>query len=185
MRWGGRADYARWSSNQGLEQWWDERTKLVAALVPASSRVIEFGAGRRQLEKFLSPGCVYTPSDLVDRGPGTIVCDLNQRPLPDLSGVAPEVAVFGGVLEYIRDVAALIQWLEAAGVTTIVASFDPAPANLSLIGRYRESCRRSYFGYMNQLTEKELVGLFKAAGFQCAVRQTWTTQILLQFRKSL
>src|SRR5690348_9570014 len=74
MRWSGTADHARWSSPGGLEEWWVERTGILAQLLPAGSRVIEFGAGRRQLEKLLPNGCTYIPSDLVDRGPGTIVC---------------------------------------------------------------------------------------------------------------
>lgn len=183
MRWSGQADYKRWSSTQGLEEWWDERTKTIAKLVPANSRIIEFGAGRRQLERFLPAGCTYTPSDLVDRGVGTIVCDLNQRPLPGLSGVAPEVAVFGGVLEYIRDVAGLARWLADSGVSTVITSFDPVGAGLGIVGRYRESGRRSYYGYMNQLTEEDLAGIFKTAGFDCAGRQHWTRQVIFEFRK--
>ncbi len=63
------SDYKRWSSSESLEMWWDERTRVIAGLVRPDSRVIEFGAGRRQLEKFLPASCRYTPSDLVDRGP--------------------------------------------------------------------------------------------------------------------
>lgn len=183
MAWLGRADYKRWTSPQGLEEWWDERTKQIATLVPAGSRVVEFGAGRRQLEKYLPPSCAYTPSDLVDRGPGTIVCDLNQRPLPDLSQLAPQVAVFGGVLEYIRDVPSLLQWLAASGVKTCIASFDPVPVGLGILGRHREAARRTYYGYRNRLTEEELVRSFAVAGFARIQRQTWTTQVISRFQR--
>ena len=179
----GRSDYKRWSSSRGLEEWWDERTKAIAKLVPAGSRVIEFGAGRRQLETLLPVGCTYTASDLVDRGAGTLVCDLNRRPLPDLSHVTPDVSVFGGVLEYIRDVPALIRWLADAGVKTCVVSFDPLPIGLGILGRYRKSVQRFYYGYMNSLTEKELLRSFEAAGFISIQRQTWTTQVIFQFRR--
>ena len=101
----GRADYRRWKALQHHEQWWDERTEEMARLIPPGSIIIEFGAGRRQLERFLPPGCKYVPSNLVDRGPGTIVCDLNRLPLPDLRHLCLNVAVFGGVLEYVADVA--------------------------------------------------------------------------------
>jgi hypothetical protein len=145
--------------------------------------VIEFGAGRRQLERWLPPGCDYIPSDLVDRGAGTLVCDLNRRPLPDLRRLGPEVAVFGGVLEYIRDVGALARWLAREGITTCVASFDPAPANAGLIARLRERFRRAYWGYMNGLTEERLLDSFEAAGFTCVDRQTWTGQVILRFSR--
>src|ERR1700752_3654962 len=78
------SDFSRWTSTRNLESWWDARTEQIARLVPDKSRVVEFGAGRRQLQRFLSPSCVYVPSDLIDRGSGTFVCDLNRRPLPDL-----------------------------------------------------------------------------------------------------
>jgi len=175
-----RPDYARWTSPRGLEESWDERTRQIAKLVPAGARVIEFGAGRRQLERFLPLGCTYTPSDLVDRGPGTIVCDLNHRPLPVLSHLAPEVGVFGGVLEYLRDVPGLAQWLADTGVRTCVASFDPVPSGLGIVDRYRESIRRANNGYMNALTEDQLLRAFEAAGFVCVERRTWTRQIILR-----
>jgi hypothetical protein len=176
----GRPDYTRWTSPNGLEEWWDERTALIAKFVPAGAKVIEFGAGRRQLEKLLPAGCTYTPSDLVDRGPGTIVCDLNQRPLPALVHVAPEVGVFGGVLEYVRDVPGVIRWLADAGVKTCVASFDPVPSGLGLVDRYREWVRRYGNGYMNGLTEDGLLRIFEEAGFVCTERQTWARQVLLR-----
>ena len=189
-RWLGRPDYRRWASPSGLDGWWNERTMMLAGLVPAGSRVIEFGAGRRQLETFLPAACRYTPSDLVDRGAGTIVCDLNRRPLPDLSRVAPEVAVFGGVLEYVRDVPALLRWLAGAGVTTCVASFDVVPQGLGIIGQLRESARRSYNGYVTDLREAQLLRAFETAGFTCTERRTctmpnprWSSQIILQFRR--
>jgi hypothetical protein len=184
MRTVGRADYARWSSPQGLEEWWDERTKVLAGLVPAGSIVIEFGAGRRQLEKLLPADCTYTPSDLVERGPGTLVCDLNRRPLPSLSHLAPDVAVFGGVLEYIRDLAGVAAWLAASDVKTCILSFDPVPAGTGRVGLYRELNRRAYFGYMNNLTEKELLYSFDLAGYVCIQRQTWTRQIIFKFTRT-
>jgi len=178
----GRADYKRWASSNGLEAWWEERTQQLAALVPVGSRIIEFGAGRRQLEQLLPADCTYTPSDLVVRGPGTLVLDLNTRPLPALPQI-PEVAVFGGVLEYISDVRGLVQWLADSGVTLCVASFDPAPKELGHIARYRELNRRLYYGYMNHLTEDQLVQAFEAAKFRCVHRQTWTKQVIFQFHR--
>jgi len=179
----GRADFKRWSSPQGLESWWDERTQMLARLVPAGSRVIEFGAGRRQLEKYLSADCTYIPSDLTDRGPGTIVCDLNKRPLPDLSDQAPTVAVFGGVLEYVKDVKSLIAWLAETGVHTFVLSFDAMPAGLTLYGALKERRRRLHFGYMNSLTGAEVKALFSAVGMRCVVERRWTTQCVYRFAR--
>lgn len=177
----GRADYRRWSSPEGLEPWWDERTKVLAAFIPNGERIIEFGAGRRSLERYLPPGCSYTPSDLTDRGPGTIVCDLNQRPFPDLRRVAPSVAVFGGVLEYVKDVPSLVDWLVDSGLRTVVLSFDAMPAGLGWYGQLRERRRRLFFGYMNHLTDHQLRTALERAGFQCVQQRAWTTQRLYRF----
>jgi hypothetical protein len=178
-----RSDYRRWTSAEGLEEWWSARTDIIAELVPQGSRVIEFGAGRRYLEQHLPLGCTYTPLDLVDRGPGTIVCDLNRRPLPDLRDRAFDVAVFAGVLEYLRDVPSLVAWLGSLGVATAIVSFDPVPVGLSLTGRIREQRRRLYFGYMCNLTEAELVRCFEAAQMRCVEKRPWTHQVILRFEK--
>jgi hypothetical protein len=177
----GRPDYGRWSSAEGLEPWWDQRTIQLARLVPAGTRVMEFGAGRRTLEACLPAGCTYTPSDLVDRGPGTIVCDLNCRPLPDLRPHAFDVAVFGGVLEYVSDVQRLAKWLADSGIGQVVASYDAVPANGHWLARWRERGRRGYFGYMSSLSAAQLVAAFAAHGFGCVERQMWTTQGIYRF----
>lgn len=180
----GHADHGRWNSPEGLEQWWDERTKLLADWIPSGTRVIEFGAGRRRLEAFLPQDCVYIPSDLTDRGPGTIVCDLNQRPLPDLRSVAPSVAVFSGVLEYVKDIPTLVEWLVESGVRTFVLSFDPVPAGLSWYGMVRERRRRLFFGYMNLVTQSQLCSIFERAGLTRTREEVWTTQRLYSFERS-
>jgi hypothetical protein len=174
-------DYQRWSSPGGLEEWWDERTQALGSLVPPGSIVLECGAGRRQLEKYLPAGCRYIPSDLVDRGPGTIVCDLNRRPLPALNDVAPTVAVFSGVLEYVREPQSVVSWLVSSGVRTFVLSFDAMPANAVWYQVFRERRRRLQCGYMNNLTHSDLVTILVKAGLECAEEQTWTRQRLYRF----
>ena len=106
-----KTDRRRWADPDSLYASWEPRNKQVAALVPKNSRVIEFGAGKRVLERYLDPSCTYVPSDVVDRGPGTILCDLNQRPLPALGSDVYDVAVLSGVLEYVRDVPSMLDWL--------------------------------------------------------------------------
>ena len=121
----GRSDYKRWGDPGNLEAWWETRTQKLAAMVPTNARVIEFGAGKRALERYLAPTCSYVASDLVERGPDTFVCDLNRRPLPDLHSLHANVAVFAGVLEYVRDVPAVVAWL-SDHVRYCVASYAVA-----------------------------------------------------------
>ena len=98
-----KTDYGRWADARSIYASWEPRTEMAADLVPNHSRVIEFGAARRALEKYLDPSCTYTASDLVDRGLGTIVCDLNERPLPGPRRRRLRRRGMMGVLEYVRD----------------------------------------------------------------------------------
>src|SRR4249919_694547 len=81
----GVSDVERWRDLRNHERDWEERTRLIAGLVPKGSCVIEFGAGGRVLGSYLGKTCTYIPADLVRRSPETVICDLNVRPLPDLS----------------------------------------------------------------------------------------------------
>jgi methyltransferase family protein len=174
-----QSDYQRWTTSGSLETWWDTRTEKIAQLIPHNTRVIEFGAGRRQLEKFLDRSCSYIPSDLTDRGPGTIICDLN-RPLPDLRYVQADVAVFSGVLEYVRDLEALIKWLSVQ-IPFCIASYTYVAPNQNVMQRIRDRFDRLYYGYMHNYTEEELVHLFNRWGFVCTTKDTWTSQRIFLF----
>jgi len=175
-----RSDYPRWTNLDNYETWWDSRTEKIARLIPPTSRVIEFGAGRRQLEKHLDPTCTYVPSDLVDRGLGTFVCDLNRRPLPHLRHLSVDTAVFGGVLEYVHDLESLVEWL-AHHVSLCVASYACVPPGKGIVRRLRGRFDRFYYGYMNSYGEEEMVDLFQRAGFRCIARDPWTSQRVFLF----
>jgi hypothetical protein len=175
-----RSDYQRWTNLDNYEEWWDARTAKIARLIPSTSRVIEFGAGRRQLEKFLEPTCTYVPSDIVDRGPGTFVCDLNQRRLPDLSHLNVDTAVFSGVLEYLHDLESLVEWL-ARHVSLCVASYACVPPGKRIFQRLRDRFNRFYYGYMSSYGEEDLIDLFRRAGFRCIARDPWNSQRVFLF----
>jgi len=178
-----RSDYKRWTDLENLYAWWDTRTEKLARLVPPGSRVLELGAGRRQLERFLDPSCVYFPSDLAAHDSDTIVFDLNVRPLPNLRHIQADVAVLGGVLEYIRDVPSLAQWLSGQARVT-VASYDYVKSRPLTWERLVELLRRSYSGYLNSYTTRELAAIFARAGLQWVKTDTWNSQQLFVFASS-
>lgn len=173
-------DRRRWVDPRSLHANWEPRTKRVAALVPDNSRVIEFGAGNRVLERYLDPSCTYVPSDMVDRGPGTIVFDLNQRPLPGLGQNVYDVAVLIGVLEYLRDVPSVLDWLTKY-VSMCVLACAPKKVNgyspraiLERVGRLRDGC-------MNNYREDEIRSLFHERGFELVQDEDWEKQRLYVF----
>lgn len=175
-----KTDHKHWASPTSLHPSWELRTKMAAALVPKNSRVIEFGAGNRVLEKYLDTSCIYTASDLVERGPGTIVFDLNNRPLPDLGTDTYDVAVLIGVLEYVRDVPSVLDWL--AKLTPVcVLGCAPAEAKGFSVRGIREAIRRLWAGWMNSYEEDELLGLFRERGYVMVQDERWEKQRLFLF----
>ena len=181
----GRSDYERWADPSNLEAWWESRTQKLAPMIPVGTRVLEFGAGRRRLEAYLDSSCTYMASDLVERGPDTFVCDLNRRPLPDLDALRPDVAVFAGVLEYIRDVPSLIDWLSAHVRYCVVsyALIDRSRFARSPIAGARRTYWRTYHGYMNAYSEPELLALFAQSRFACLRADGWNDQRIFLFEK--
>ena len=167
----GKSDYQRWENEQNLSAAWDSRTKQIADLVEPGKSIIEFGAGRLVLKEFIPGNCSYTPSDLVDRGYGTIVCDLNSTTLPDLQKF--DIAVFSGVLEYIYDVPRLILYLSSY-VDVIIASYAVTDTNES---------DRHMLGWVNDYSSATFAKLFANAGFQWEREQTkkWEQQLIYKF----
>lgn len=177
-----RSDNERWGNEANLEQWWETRTIKLAAFVPKGARVIEFGAGRCRLPLHLDPSCVYFASDLVPRIPGTIVCDLNKRPLPDLAHLQLDATFFAGVMEYIADLPALATWLGTQARLCVV-SYDAVKAGRWTPARVAELSRRKYFGYMSDYEAPEFVQIFEAAGFRLVRSDRWETQTLYAFER--
>ena len=167
----GGSDYRRWAGSRSLSTDWDSRTERIARLIPPGATVLEFGAGRMTLRNQLPEGCKYTPSDLVDRGSGTIVCDLNT---PDLPAFPPhDVAVFSGVLEYVNDIEYLIANV-GKPFNIIIASYcdrEQVPGRV---------VRRSK-GWVNDHTSEGFQEVFLRLGFRCDHVEGWQRQKIYRF----
>ena len=170
-KYGGGSDYRRWEGCSGLSADWDSRTEQIAMLIPPRTSVLEFGAGRMVLKKFLPQGCTYTPSDLVDRGAGTVVFDLNAREFPEFP--PHDVAVFSGVLEYVNDIPHLVSHLSRL-VGMIIASYAGTDEHPDIKER-RSS------GWVNDYSSKGLQEVFWAAGFRPDQIVTWRSQTIYRF----
>ncbi|MGA2507460.1 MAG: methyltransferase domain-containing protein [Chitinispirillaceae bacterium] len=176
-----RTDYKRWKNSNKFEEWWRSRSEKISQIIPKNSRVIEFGAGCRWLERYLDRSCVYLPSDLIDRGSGTIICDLNKRPLPDFQYLNVDVAVFSGVIEYINDLPSVIQWLSNFTISC-AASYECVKSPPHTVSRFVETFKRRYSGFVNTYNEEELISLFNKYGFVCLKKITWDTQKVFLFK---
>jgi hypothetical protein len=177
-----KTDYNRWADTRNIFASWESRTQRAAALVAHHSRVIEFGAGKRVLERHLDQSCTYTPSDIVDRGPGTIVCDLNQRPLPVLGDGVYDVAVLMGVLEYVRDMPSVLDWLTEL-VPTCVLSYACARGSRYSPRRALGAAGRLKAGWLNSYRGDEIRSLFGERGFAQLHEEGWHDQRLFVFSR--
>jgi len=176
----GGSDLSRWSNSGNLLEEWQPRTATLAKWIPKGSRVIEFGAGNRKLQPMLDASCTYFASDLVEKPGVTLVCDLNKKPLPNLSEISPEIAVFSGVLEYIHDLPTLAAWL-ATHVNKCLVSYSCVDTRGGALRRIRGAYQRANHGWVNNYTEPQIVEIFHEVGFQCTDKDHWKDQRLFLF----
>ena len=167
----GGSDLKRWGRREALFEGWDGRTERIASLVAPGASVIEFGAGRMVIRDYLPEGCKdrYTPSDIVDRGPGTLICDLNADLPPDFG--RHDVAIFSGVLEYLNDVPALISCLYQH-TDQIIASYAATESN--------KRSRRAR-GWVNDFSSRDFVKIFENVGYICSHSEKWRSQMIYKF----
>ncbi|WP_333837557.1 hypothetical protein [Novosphingobium sp.] len=89
-----------------LQDRWDRRMRQAAAWLANEPAVVDIGCGHMGLREHLAPTTRYVPVDIVDRGPGTVLHDLNgPGPLPVFGEPA---AALLGVVEYVEDVPRLL-----------------------------------------------------------------------------
>lgn len=165
------SDLDRWSNVKNLKEDWNERTIMISELIDEGLVVLEFGAGRLTLKNHLR-NCKYIPSDLVDRGENTIVCDLN-RELPNIPEV--DVIVFSGVLEYIHDLEKLISFLSLK-TSSFVLSYA--------VSDYNKNDRRRH-GWVNDYSKIKLESIFESNGFKLEQSSRWEDQIINKFISNL
>jgi hypothetical protein len=171
-----QTDFRRWSDINKLSCGWESRNPVIASMIEPNSKILEFGAGTMTLPKYLPENCTYIPSDIFERVPGILVCDLNAGDIPLLPKV--DVVAFSGVLEYINDVQRIINHLQGI-CNTIVASYA-----ICTMKKPEEIKLRRSAGWINDYTEEEFLKIFRNSGFVCVKKTTWTNQIVCKFIKT-
>lgn len=166
-----KSDVERWKEKEALFEDWNERTKLMAQYVPENTSLLEFGAAKLALKQFLPKSVNYTPSDIVDRGEGTIVCDLNTKDYPEFNN--QDIIFFSGVLEYIFDVPHVIQFL-ASKTNKFIISY-------CTFNHFSNEDNRKINGWVNTYTDKEIIDIFESNAFKLIERDTWREQSIYVF----
>jgi hypothetical protein len=169
----GRTDTRRWARHASFDAAWVSRQQLMAGWVRPFDVVIDVGSGPRAFERELPAGCRYLPVDVVPRGPGSVVCDLNRDRLPDLQG---DFVLMSGVLEYLHDVPGVLAWT-ARTASRGAASY----ASSELFPDRRE--RRAH-GWVNEHTEAEVRQMLRAAGWDVVEDVEWANQRVYRLQAS-
>jgi hypothetical protein len=150
-----RTDKRRWSKVATEVPPWDQRNKLIGALIPAGSSVLDLGCGAMTLKGWLPPGCVYQPCDVVQSAPEVILCDFNEGLYPALDRQFDYV-VCSGVLEYMRAPLEFLQRISGYG-SKVILSYNPVRAGEGKMARLAG-------GWLNHMSQPELESLFRDAG---------------------
>ncbi|GAB2778717.1 hypothetical protein [Salinimicrobium soli] len=168
---GKKTDYERWQAEEHLFQDWNERTCIMGNMVEPDSKVIEFGAGNMVLRDLLPEGCEYTPSDLIQRNPSVLKCDLNKKIPFDLAGF--DTAVFSGVLEYVYDIAFVFAQLNPK-IKKVVLSYSCT--DISKANRLEN-------GWLSDYTKGELMEIFDSNSYKIVEYREWRNQSIFKLLK--
>lgn len=165
------SDPDRWLKKESYSPNWDERTRILADMITPYESVLEFGCGLQALRRYLPTWTRYTGVDLSDKFGASMICDLNSEKLPDFP--PHDVAVFGGVLEYVLDVPRIIKVLSDGVVDSVVLSYavcwDPSS----------HPWRRSN-GWVNDYHLADLLEMFGQVGGVFRRTEVWHGQYLMR-----
>jgi hypothetical protein len=146
---------------------WSTRTPMIARMLEGCVSVADVGCGFMGLKRFLAPETRYVPVDVVSRGEGTIVVDLNREPMPPID---VEAWAMAGLIEYILDVPALLASLSGVVVVSYNAvDLCPAP--------------RRQHAWVNDFSVAEVEAMFADAGFVPERREVFGYQMIWRFRR--
>lgn len=170
------SDIAHWAQLSNHDPNWENRSRLVSSLMVSQETVLEFGAGRKYLKNLLPSGCTYLHSDCVDRGDGTIICDLNTRPLPPFPEA--DCVVLCGTIEYVNDPASFLSQVSLICkrlVVSYVCAIDPTLRN-------EISVRRS-LGWVNDYSQTQFIEMVERSGFRLTqILNYQDSQKIFEFR---
>jgi hypothetical protein len=141
-----------WKDIERFPEAWSARIELMAAFAPPGSTVVDVGCGPMRLRRYLRD-CTYIPLDYCDRGPGTIVCDLNKEPLPKLE---VDCIFVSGCLEYLERPHAFIAQV-ATCCRLCIISYCATDHVSNVAFRARNA-------WVNHLSQQEVLESFRAAG---------------------
>lgn len=123
----------------GKDVEWKLRTGVIAGLIkqfqakiPVNS-ILDVGGGLCNLYKYLSEKTEYVSIDIKPYSDKTVVCDLNNDPLPDLHKF--DIIVLQGILEYVETPMSLLKSLKRYGNRAIL-TYRKAPSKVKRLNQF-------------------------------------------------
>jgi len=153
----------RWVNDLSYHETWNARTEKMATFIPRNTKsLLELGAGMCHLKTLLPPTISYTPSDIIDRGDGSIIMDFNEDEWCITESY--DVVFASGVFEYVIELEKFIEYLGTI-TNTIICSY----ALMNDI----DSDTLQLNGWKNNFTQQEFQKLFKDTDFYVDGRKSW------------
>lgn len=118
--------------------------------------VVDYGAGKMYLQKYLVPDVKYYPVDYIRRNERTILCDLNQGVFPDIRS---DAAICSGVLEFIYTAGQLLTHVCEHTAKMIILSYLGVDDFPDVDGRRASA-------YVSDLSERQIIALMESKGFE-------------------
>lgn len=149
----------RWEKNTRETPSWDSRNRTIAALVPPGITVLDVGAGAQTMRQHLKGITLYTPCDLFQTTPDTLICDFNRGILPKVPS-RHDLAICSGILEYVHDPDVFFKFLTSNSKDLILSY------NVFLPGDSR--VERLSKDWINHFSLDEIRALVKRYGYRIA-----------------
>ena len=138
---------------------------MAAVFLQNARQVLDIGAGKMSLRKYLPTGCAYSPADLSPLEPDAINIDLNTQPVP----TGPwDTVVMLGVLEYVYSPKSVLKSAQNA-VNHCVLSYTCATTNSQQMVQKRRDV-----GWTTDFNEEELRAVTNEAGFDISNSKIFT-----------
>lgn len=153
---------ATWQEVERFDPAWRERIERMCSFMRDDDlSVVDVGCGPMWLRDYLPSNARYVGVDYVDRGEGTIVCDLNEAGMPDL---VADVWFVSGCLEYLEDPERFIA-SAAKNARSCILSYCELRHFPSLHERKKR-------GWRNHLTAERIDALYSRHGMRLVHRET-------------
>jgi hypothetical protein len=144
-----------WKKQEFFDERWKARIEDMQRFIQPGQSVLDIGCGKMWLKDMLPAGCRYFGCDYQDRGPGTLICDLNKKEFP---AEKTDITFISGCLEYVEDVGWFLSKVAEAAPRCVIAYCIMTPES--------DPAKRKKNAWMNHLTELDLDAAFAKVGME-------------------